>query len=136
MRIIIAGSRDFNDYDFLHDQCDAVLMDYVFRKLVDIWFWDVEIVSGNAKGADQLGERYAKERDLKIKLFPANWEAYGKSAGYKRNMEMANYAKQDNGALLAFWDGKSKGTKHMIDVANKTGLKVAVYKYNEKQILS
>lgn len=80
---------------------------------------NLEIISGTANGADKLGERFAKEYNLKIKRFPANWDLYGKSAGYKRNEQMALYAKEDNGILIAFWNGKSKGTKHMIDIANK-----------------
>jgi len=59
----------------------------------------------------------------------ADWDKYGKSAGYKRNEEMAIYSKEDNGVLIAFWDEVSKGTKHMIDLANKHGLKVFVVKY-------
>ena len=83
----------------------------------------IEIVSGNALGVDKIGEKWGKSLGYKIKLFPANWGRYGKSAGYVRNKEMANYAD----ALIAIWDGKSKGTKHMIDIAKKKGLKVFVY---------
>ena len=86
---------------------------------------EVEIVSGTAAGADTLGERYAQEKGYEVKKFPAQWDLYGKSAGYKRNQQMAEYAD----GLIAFWDGKSKGTKHMIDIANKMGLKVRVIRY-------
>jgi len=115
MKVIIAGGRDFNDYDLLRKQCDHLLQNQVV----------VEIVSGTAKGADQLGERYAKEKEYKITRFPANWDEYGKSAGYIRNEEMAKYAD----ALIAFWDGKSKGTEHMINLAKQYNLKVKIYKY-------
>ena len=81
-----------------------------------------EILSGAYKGADLLGERYAAERNYPIKQFPANWSRYGKSAGYKRNNEMALYAD----VLIAFWNGKSKGTKHMIELATQASLKVRV----------
>jgi ABC-type enterochelin transport system substrate-binding protein len=115
MKIIIAGGRNFNDYNKLRESCDNILVNQK----------DVEIVSGTAAGADTLGERYAQEKGYEVKKFPAQWDLYGKSAGYKRNQQMAEYAD----GLIAFWDGKSKGTKHMIDIANKMGLKVRVIRY-------
>lgn len=78
---------------------------------------EIEIVSGCANGADKLGERYAIERGYKIVYFPANWEL-GKQAGYLRNKEMAKYTN----ALIAFWDKKSKGTWHMINLAKQYSL--------------
>lgn len=102
-RVIIAGGRDFDDYSMLCDFSDKVLR----RKVVD----GIEIVCGMAKGADALGERYAKERGYSIQYFPADWKLYGKQAGYIRNKQMGDYAD----ALIAFWDGHSHGTKHMID---------------------
>ena len=114
MKIIISGGRTFNDYDLLSKSCDKA-----FSKLTEI-----EIVSGTANGADKLGERYAKEKGLTLKQLPADWTK-GKSAGYKRNEEMAKYAD----ALIAFWDGKSKGTGHMIDLAKKYNLKVKVVRF-------
>jgi len=133
MRIIIAGSREFNDYRLLHDKCHQIFDELSKEGLLsgnmktDIP--NMEIVSGTARGADQLGERFAKEYNYIVKRMPANWDLYGKSAGYKRNEQMALYAKEDNGALIAFWDGLSKGTKHMIDLANKHGLKVFIVKF-------
>lgn len=115
MKIIIAGGRDFNDYKKLCEICDYKLSMQS----------EIEIVSGTAKGADSLGERYAKERNYPIKQFPADWDTFGKAAGYKRNEEMANYAD----ALIAFWNGSSKGTGHMITLAEKYGLKIYVCKY-------
>jgi hypothetical protein len=112
MKVIIAGSRGFNDYKFLCEICDDL-----FKNCQK-----VEIVSGTANGADKLGEKYAKERGYKLHRFPANWDKFGKSAGYIRNEEMANFSK----ALIVFWDRKSKGTKHMIDLANDNGLLVSV----------
>ncbi len=78
-----------------------------------------------ARGADRLGERYAKERGYPVRLFPADWEKFGKSAGYRRNAEMAKYAD----GLIAFWDGRSAGTGHMIYLAKKNAIKVARYRY-------
>ncbi len=91
----------------------------------------IEIISGTARGADKLGERFAKEYNLRIKKFPANWDLYGKKAGYLRNIQMAEYAKNnsDLGVLIAFWDGNSKGTKHMIDIAKKHELLLFIVKY-------
>ena len=116
MKVIIAGGRTFNDYDLLYQNCDKVL------RIKN----EIEIVSGTANGADKLGERYAKEKGYPIKQFPANWDKYGKSAGYKRNEEMAKYAD----GLIACWDGKSKGTKHMSDLAKQYELKVKVFIYD------
>ncbi len=111
-KVIIAGGRDFDDYNKLCQVCDEFLKDHN----------KVEIVSGAYKGADLLGERYAAENNYSIKQFPANWRRYGKSAGLKRNTEMAAYAD----TLIAFWDGKSKGTKHMIELAKQKGLKIKI----------
>lgn len=116
-KIIIAGGRDFNNYALLQEYVDKFLSTYPSDS--------IEIISGNAKGADKLGERYAKEHNLPVKLFPANWNKYGKRAGYLRNQEMADYANM----LIAFWDRKSKGTNHMINIAKKAGLIVKVVYY-------
>ena len=119
IKVIIAGTRDFNDYAFLKKNVDY------FLQGINPNSEEIEIVSGNARGADKLGERYAKEHNLPVKLFPANWDKYGKRAGYLRNQEMANYSD----VLIAFWDEKSKGTKHMIDIAKKQDLTVIVVGY-------
>lgn len=115
MKVIIAGGRDFKDYNRLKEVCDKILINQN----------KIEIVSGTAGGADTLGERYAQEKGYEVKKFPAKWDEYGKKAGYLRNQEMGEYAD----GLIAFWDGQSKGTKHMIDIANKKGLKVRVISY-------
>lgn len=115
-KVVVAGGRDFNDYELLKET-----LNYLLQKKLP----DVEIVSGAARGADSLGERYAQEYNLSIHRKPADWDRYGKSAGYRRNAEMAKYAD----AAVCFWDGKSRGTKHMIDLAEKEGLQVKVIKY-------
>ena len=112
IKVIIAGGRNFDDFNRLCQVCDEFLQDQN----------KVEIVSGAYKGADLLGERYAAERNHPIKQFPANWRRYGKSAGLKRNAEMAAYADE----LIAFWDGESKGTKNMFDLATQAGLNVKI----------
>ena len=134
VRIIIAGSRTFNDYEFLKVKCNEIINSYFLGGWVSHNLENVTIISGGANGADKLGERFAKENNIECKLFPANWDAYGKSAGYKRNLEMAYYAKEMYGVLIAFWDGKSRGTNHMIDIAKQLGLNVYIFSYNEKQI--
>jgi hypothetical protein len=121
MKVIIAGSRTITNYkkvkEIILKGIRELLIPYSFRE-----HFNLEIVSGGAKGVDFLAERFAKEEKFKFVLFPANWGYYAKQAGYLRNIEMANYAD----ALIAVWDGKSKGTKHMIDIAKKKGLKVYV----------
>ncbi len=108
-KVIIAGCRDFDDYNLLKEKVTEALKD----------IGGCEIISGNAKGADALGERYAKEHQIPLRLFPADWDKYGKRAGFIRNTEMANNATH----LIAFWDGKSKGTKMMLQIAKEKGLK-------------
>jgi hypothetical protein len=115
-RVIVAGTRTFNDYDLLKSKLDKYL-----ANIKD----EIVIISGKARGADTLGERYAKEKGYKIMEFPAQWEKYGRSAGYRRNVEMAKNAD----ALVAFWDQKSKGTMHMINIAKEYGLLIRVVRY-------
>ena len=115
-KVIIAGSRDFEDYNKLCEVCDSII------STIDE---NVEIVSGTARGADRLGERYAKERGYMLHTFPAEWDKYGRSAGYRRNTEMAKVGTH----LIAFWDGVSKGTKMMIDTAKRMKLNVKIYIY-------
>lgn len=113
--IIIAGSRDFNDYEKLKEVCDYMLSN---KKETH----NIIIISGGARGADKLGEQYAKERGYVLQRYLANWDKDGKMAGFIRNVEMAAVAD----ACICFWDGKSKGTKHMIETARKKKLKTKV----------
>lgn len=115
MKVIIAGTRHFDDYELLKEKCDVILSKQS----------EVEIVSGCAKGADTLGEIYAHERGYSITQFPAEWDRFGGRAGFIRNEEMAQYAD----ALIAFWDNKSNGTRNMIKLANKYKLKIRVIKF-------
>jgi hypothetical protein len=117
MKVIIAGGREFDDFDLMISK-----MDFFLEKSKHL---NIEIVSGVAKGADLLGEDYAKLRNYAIKQFPADWDKFGKGAGFKRNTEMAKYAN----ALIAFWDGTSKGTLHMINIATKQGIQVKIVRY-------
>lgn len=130
LRIIVAGSRDFNDYQLLSDKIMGYLTDIEdtdkFKNLSQIKF-----ISGTARGADVLGEQFAYTWGYDVVKFPANWDGLGNRAGYVRNAEMAKYAIADGnyGVLIAFWDGKSKGTKHMIDLAEKNGLEVHIVRF-------
>ena len=112
-RVIIAGSRSFRNFNLLVNKCDKILS-AVQEPIV--------IVSGTAQGADRLGERYAELRGYGIDRHPAQWEKFGKSAGYKRNVEMAKSAD----ALIAFPVGATRGTQHMIKIATDTGMPVRV----------
>lgn len=117
-KTIVAGSRDFTDYSLLESE----LIDFL-RPLKPN---EVEIVSGAARGADKLGEQFANNKGCHLKLFPADWGTYGKSAGYRCNAEMASYAD----ACVVFWDGKSRCTKHMIDLVKQENLKLKVVMFN------
>ena len=127
LRIIIAGSRDFNDYELLKKSAIEIITKKTM--LPDL----TRIVSGGARGADTLGERFANEMGLEISRFIPDWDGLGKRAGYVRNAEMAKFAVEDDndGMLIAFWDGKSRETKHMIDLAKRYGLEVHVVNYRE-----
>ena len=120
MRCIIAGGRDFNNYERL-------------KKVMDNCPYEItEVVCGKARGADSLGEKWALERGVHVKYFVPDWKGLGKRAGFARNSDMAEYACEngsDNGLLVAFWDKNSKGTKSMIDLATKKGMLVKVIKY-------
>lgn len=116
-KVIIAGCRDFNDYELLKEKCDDFLQDENKE--------DVVIISGHASGADALGERYAQERGFQLETYPADRKALGRAAGPIRNARMASAAN----SLIAFWDGKSRGTKNMIETAKNHNLKVVVVRY-------
>lgn len=114
MRVIIAGSRTITKfYDVFHAYKEA-------------GFPASEIVSGGARGVDRLGEELAELIKQPLKVFPAKWDQFGNYAGYYRNKQMGNYAD----ALVAIWDGKSKGTKQMIDYMRGLGKPVYVKEVN------
>ena len=113
--VIIAGGRNFNNYELLSNKCD-----FFFSQK-----WPSSIVCGEARGADSLGKQDAQDHGIPIRSFPADWDRYGKKAGYLRNEEMARNAD----ALIAFWDGQSRGTGNMIEIAKRIGLAVRIVRY-------
>lgn len=117
MKLIIAGGRDFADYLLLKQKFDELACRTTNSR--------IEIVSGMARGADHLGWKLARERFLACHEFRAAWLTLGKRAGFERNKRMADAADE----LLAFWDGKSKGTQHMINTMKKLGKPVHVVRY-------
>ena len=114
-RVIVAGGRDFFDYNLLKEKLEILLLNKE----------NVIIVSGLAKGADTLAVRYAKEHKLLVSYFPALWNQHGSRAGFIRNEEMAKTAD----ACVCFWDGASVGTKHMIETAKSMNIKLRVIGY-------
>ena len=111
MKVAVIGSRSFNNYDLLKKtltEMDAQL-----------------IISGGARGADTLAEKYAKENGIPTLIFLADWDRYGKSAGYRRNVDIIANAD----CVVAFWDGVSKGTKHSIDLAYSAGKEVKIINF-------
>ena len=120
MRLVVAGSRNFKDYDRLAREVDGFIRKLHTDK-------QVIIVSGTADGADQLGEQYARNHGLQVEEFPAHWDLFGRAAGPKRNMEMAQFAD----AVIVFWDGKSAGTRNMIECAKAEGLPCKVIEYQD-----
>ncbi len=103
MKVAIIGSREFNDYELLKKKCD-VLLKNIQRPT---------IITGGARGTDTMAERYAREKNLPLIIHKADWDGYGKSAGMRRNYLMLKECTH----VIAFWNGSSPGTKHMIHYA-------------------
>lgn len=110
-KLVVAGSRELQDYNIVSNTLD----DYI-KKLGNNY--SVTILSGTAKGADKLGEKYAKDKGLKLEQYPAQWENFGKAAAVKRNAQMAHIAD----AVIVFWDGQSVGTENMIKCAKSENI--------------
>ncbi len=111
MKTIIAGSRNITQ------------LKIVESTIIRSGFNISTVICGGAKGVDLLGEKWAKQHNILIEYYLANWNKFGKKAGYLRNEEMAKNAD----SLIAIWDGISKGTEHMIKLANKYHLKIYLY---------
>jgi hypothetical protein len=111
LNVIIAGSRSITDEKHL------------FRALKECPFEITGVVCGGARGVDKLGKNHAICLGLELHEFPADWDRHGKAAGFIRNSQMADFAD----ALLAIWDGKSRGTNHMVQEMHKRGKPVKVF---------
>ena len=122
IKVIVAGGRGFTDREGLLKAFHDFMEPYKNEQIV--------IVSGGARGADAIGEWIGKEYGITTVIMRAQWDKFGKSAGYRRNEQMAQYATH----LLAAWDGASKGTKHMIDIATKAGLTVQIHSYQGESV--
>ena len=116
MKVIIAGGRDFNNSQMVEDTMNKLN------------FIVTEVVCGDAAGADTEGNLWGQRHGVPVKHFPAQWDTFGKVAGIIRNHEMGDYADY----LVAFWDGKSRGTKDMIDYMRKIGKHGTVVMYEKE----
>jgi hypothetical protein len=132
MRLIIAGSRSITSYEDVKKSIETSLREWGLSPK-DI----TEVVSGHAgftkvdgkwlPNVDRLGERWAKENGIAVRLFPADWDRHGKRAGHMRNQDMARFlADNGGGYLVVVWDGVSKGSYSMIEYGNKYNLKIIV----------
>jgi hypothetical protein len=128
---IIAGSREFIDQYRLNKVCNWI---FAYKKIA---YSDVKIISGTCRGADIMGENFAKTYNIPVKRFPADWKLYGKNAGNVRNRQMAEYASSsssNNGVLIAFANNRCKGTMNMINLGIDYKLDVFVVWYEEQRI--
>lgn len=115
MKLAVVGSRGFNNYGLLKHKLDVIHE----KRGITL------IVSGGAKGADSFAEQWAKENSVPTKIFYPEWDKHGKKAGYIRNVEIV----QNSDALIAFWDGVSKGTEHSINLARAQEIPVSIIEY-------
>lgn len=125
---LVVGSRGFNDYDTMCKVLDHLLSNKKY----------IVIVSGGAKGADTLAERYANDRGYRLKVFKANWDKHGKSAGYKRNEQMHLYLSAPSDkerGVVAFWDGQSKGTAHNFELAIQYNNPIKIFDYTTQHFI-
>lgn len=121
-KLLICGSREFSDYDYFSSRLDEYLSSADLSK--------IEIVSGGARGTDTLAEMYAEHRNIKFTKFSTDWQQYGHAASYVRNGEMAKYCRGPMNTTIAFWDGKSLGTKHMMREALRERMTVVKFIVN------
>lgn len=116
MKVCVTGSQNFTDYNLMAEVLDAILANR---------HPNITIISGKARGADRLGEIYAKSKGYSVLQFPAEWEKYGRNAGFKRNALMVSHAD----VCVIFWDGKSKVTQHMISLCEKQNVPFVLINY-------
>lgn len=130
MRICIFGGRDFTHLQYLYAVMDNCIENLSFEVERDgetiIFDKEIIIICGGAKGADALGEEYAKRRGYKMEFYPAEWKRYGRGAGFRRNDTMAKISD----LAIGFWDGKSKGTDNMRKTCAKHGTECIINSYS------
>lgn len=120
-RVVVCGGRDFTDYAFAE-----FCLNWILLKKIEEGY-DIVVVSGCARGADRIGEWWAMCHGFEVDKHPADWDVYGKRAGYMRNVEMVDSCD----GVVAFWDGESKGTKHTIEYAKQKGVPCIVVPYDK-----
>lgn len=122
MRILICGSRTWKDSAAI----EGALFDYGIHRVIETHDTEhLTVIEGGANGADKIAGEIAQKNDWKLKVYPADWQRYGKAAGFIRNSQMLHDGKPD--LVLAFWDGKSRGTAMMIELAEKAGVEVKIF---------
>ena len=122
-RMIVAGGRTFQDYALMRSNLDRITAEIPGK---------IELISGHAPGADTLGERYAREHKMRLRVFPARWDLYGKAAGVLRNQQMIDYALKRSAIAVFFWDGSSRGTRDAIWRSLKAGIRTKIIRFDEK----
>lgn len=115
VRLAIVGGRDFSDYPYMQECLRKLQQENTV----------LQVVSGGARGADSLGERYADENGIPKHIFQAEWDKYGRSAGFRRNRDIVDACDM----IAAFWDGRSRGTENTIALARAAGKRVVIYNY-------
>lgn len=129
IRIIITGSRDFNNYNYMSEKLSFYIgvMVKSFKKT------KIEIITGKSRKIDMLARQFANENNFKLIIIDADYDKHGERANIIQNKEMVNYVtKADKSYLIAFWNGESKGTYNIINEANKLKLATLIFIYNEE----
>lgn len=116
MNIAVVGSREFNDEEFIWNKLEQLFEEH------DLIKKDITIISGGAYGVDSIAEEYADNNNIDKIIFPADWGAYGKQAGFIRNYKIVD----NSDMIIAFWDGISRGTAHTIEVAKNRDVPIQI----------
>jgi hypothetical protein len=124
MKVIIAGSRHFRDYEFMKRMLDTLFSSKVPEEIISGGQVSIDEKTGEKYGADYLGEQYAAERGIPVKKFKADWATFGLSAGPIRNTRMGEYCTPHEDGCVVFWNKKSKGSGDMVKKAKKYHLKL------------
>ena len=132
MKMLIAGSRsigyDRTIKDVMYDYDEQII--HILDSLYAVWKPTL-VISGNAMGVDEIGECWARNNGIELKIFKPDWEKYGKSAGMRRNEEMVSYCDK----AIIFWDGLSKGSKNTIDLLHRTRKEHVIWRVQNDQCI-